>query len=211
MDIWDLTVGNNAIKFAQSTIVKRVRLVLPIDVLFVMMAILLKLHQMKLLLFALRIHATLPTVYYAMLEVILVFNVSISIMFGIGVKMLVCLMFVLFKTVISVKLIRKNVNNVKAELFHTFLQADVQQQTFQIVLESESVKMEHNVGIVIQVIKLILIHGWLVIEFVKTQIVWIVQTVLLFARNAPKVMESRMFLILKINVLRFQLIYQTVY
>lgn len=184
---------------------------MPIDVLFVMMAILLKLHQMKLLLFALRIHATLPTVYYAMLEVILVFNVSISIMFGIGVKMLVCLMFVLFKTVISVKLIRKNVNNVKAELFHTFLQADVQQQTFQIVLESESVKMEHNVGIVIQVIKLILIHGWLVIEFVKTQIVWIVQTVLLFARNAPKVMESRMFLILKINVLRFQLIYQTVY
>lgn len=124
-----------------------------------MMAILLKPHQMKLLLFALRIHAILPTVNYAMLEVILVFNVLISIMFGIGVKMLVCLMSVLFKTVISVKLIQKNVNNVKAEQFHTFLQVDVQQQTFQIVSESESVKTEHNVGIVIQVIKLISIHG----------------------------------------------------
>lgn len=63
-----------------------------------------------------------------MLEEIPVSNVLISIMFMIGVKKLVFLMSVLYKTVINVKLILKSVSNVRAEQFHTFQQEDAQQR-----------------------------------------------------------------------------------
>ena len=62
-----------------------------------------------------------------MLEEIPVLNVSISIMFGIRVKRPVFLMSVLYKTVISVKLILKSVNNARAEQSPTFQQEDAQQ------------------------------------------------------------------------------------
>lgn len=96
------------------------------NVILVKMDTLLKRHQIKLLLYVKKILAILPIVPYVMLEVIHVSNVLINIMFGTGVKVHVFLISVLSKTVINVKLTLKNVNNVKVDLFHTFLLVDAQ-------------------------------------------------------------------------------------
>ena len=72
---------------------------------------------------------------------------------------------------ISVKLIRKSVNNVRAEQSLTFQQEDAQQPLSINVQLLVSAKMELNAGIVITGSKSITSHGKHVIESVKTQIV----------------------------------------
>lgn len=88
--------------------------------------------------------------------VILVFNVLTNIMYGTGAKIHVFLMFVNWKTVLSVKLIPKSVKCVTLEPSPTSPLVDVLKLTLIIVLELVFPQMELNAGIVIQVFKSII-------------------------------------------------------
>lgn len=135
-----------------------------------------------------------------MLEEIPVSNVLISIMFMIGVKKLVFLMSVLYKTVINVKLILKSVNNVRVEQFRMFQQEDAQQRLSINVGQLVSAKMEPNAGIATMGSKLIISHGKIVKEFARTQTVWIVLKAPLSVKSVPMDMVSEMSQIQKIGV-----------
>lgn len=80
-------------------------------------------------------------------------------------------MFVLFKIVTNVKQILKNVRSVKLVQFFIFHQEDVWNHPYNIALVSVNHKKAYNAGIVNRDIKLIILYGINVKEYVKILIV----------------------------------------
>lgn len=122
----------------------------------------------------------------------------------------VCLIIVNWKTVASVRLIQRNVKNVSLDLFLTFPLVDALKLRLRIVLVLESLKMELNAGIVIQVSKSTTRPGNLVKESVLILTVLIAPIAQVSVKSVLMVMDSEMFHRLKTSVLKFQLICLTV-